>query len=91
MIDKFKYKKHQVNGVSLFLLDVQSNLENISLDIIPNFQISNIQKYKLEFDRNKRFLARSFLYSYMYYKYQVTDFELSYNKYQKPFLKKIMV
>ncbi|MGQ4005596.1 4'-phosphopantetheinyl transferase superfamily protein [Francisellaceae bacterium CB300] len=86
MIDKFVYESQIVNGVELFLLDIRENLNNLHLDIIPNAQVSDIQQYKLEQDRNKRLLARNFLYFYLQNKYSVTNFELDYNDYKKPFL-----
>jgi len=87
MIDKFKYSREDIGDTNIFLLKVSDNLECISKNIIPNSQLLDIKQYKLEHDRNKRLLSRSFLYTYLKNKYQIESFDLEYNKYKKPYLK----
>ena len=86
MIDKFKYSREHVKDTNIFLLKVNDNMECINGGIIPDSQLLNIRQYKLENDRNKRLLARSFLYTYLKDNYQITNFDLEYNQYQKPSL-----
>ncbi|BCD90390.1 4'-phosphopantetheinyl transferase [Francisella halioticida] len=86
VISKFKFDEYSLKSTNIFLLNIAENINQIDLDTIPNSQILAIKKYKFEKDRNKRLLARSFLYNYLKFKYQIDNFGLKYGQYQKPFL-----
>ncbi|MBK2029470.1 4'-phosphopantetheinyl transferase superfamily protein [Francisella noatunensis] len=87
MLTKFNYHQKNIEGTDLFLLDVNDNKHLVDESIIPDNQLSDIQKYKIEFDRLKRLVSRSFLYTYLESKYQISNYEFAYNKYKKPYLK----
>jgi 4'-phosphopantetheinyl transferase len=87
MFSNFKYNKNTIENVDVFLLNINDNKELINKNVIPQEQILDIQKYKLEFDRNKRLLSRTFLYTYLNSRYGINNFELEYNQYKKPYLK----
>lgn len=87
MVDKFKYSREHIKDTNIFLLKVNDNIESINRNIIPDSELLDIQLYKFEHDRNKRLLARSFLYAYLKSEYQIENFELGYNQYKKPYLK----
>ena len=80
-------KYEVLNECDVFLLDIKNKATSLDLDIIPDSQITDISKYRLEHDRRKRLLARSFLYKHLKDKYQINDFELGFNRYKKPYLK----
>ncbi len=63
-------------------------MDCINRSIIPVNQIKELQKYRFRYDSDKRLLSRSFLYEYVHKNYHINDFELGYNKFKKPFLKK---
>ncbi|API86775.1 4'-phosphopantetheinyl transferase family protein [Francisella uliginis] len=86
MISQFKFYQQVYKSVDIFLLKIAENTNSIDLDIIPTSQILEIKKYRFENDRNKRLLARSFLYNYLKFKYQIDNFALKYNQHQKPLL-----
>ena len=75
-----------VKDVKLFLLAVDSNVTSINHSIIPADQRKHIGKYHKPHDRNKRFLARSFLYELIMETHQTTDFELGFNSFGRPYL-----
>ncbi|MGQ4002043.1 4'-phosphopantetheinyl transferase superfamily protein [Francisellaceae bacterium CB299] len=87
MVSNFNYFQRSVSGCEVFLLCINDNHSNIQSTLIPKAQSFDIEKYRFVLDRNKRLLARSFLYAYLNSKYKINNFELDYNKYQKPFLK----
>ncbi|WP_150468578.1 4'-phosphopantetheinyl transferase family protein [Francisella sp. SYW-9] len=87
MISQFKFYKKIYKGSDIFLLNLAENINLIDHNIIPNNQILEIKKYKFANDQNKRLLARSFLYNYLKYKYQISNFELKHDQYKKPILK----
>lgn len=87
MLSNFKYNKNTIENVDVFLLNVNENKELINKNIIPQKQILDIQKYKLELDRNKKLLSRAFLYTYLNNRYKINNFELEYSQYKKPYLK----
>lgn len=87
MISKFRFDKCNLRSTDIFLLNISENMSQIDLDIIPDNQVLEIKKYKFKIDKDKRLLARSFLYNYLKYKYQINSFELKYGQYQKPILK----
>ncbi|AVC44608.1 hypothetical protein B4919_07365 [Francisella tularensis subsp. novicida] len=87
MLTKFNYHQKNIEGVDLFLLDVNDNKHLVDERIILDEQLSDIQKYKIEFDRLKRLVSRNFLYTYLKIKYQISNYELDHNKYKKPYLK----
>ncbi|TDT67377.1 4'-phosphopantetheinyl transferase [Allofrancisella inopinata] len=87
MLTKFNYHQKNIEGTDLFLLDVNDNKHLVDESIIPDNQLSDIQKYKIEFDHLKRLVSRSFLYIYLESKYQISNYELTYNEYKKPYLK----
>ncbi len=87
MIDKFKYCRKHLDNINIFLLKASNDIECVNKGIISDSQLLNIQQYKFEHDRNKRLLSRSFLYAYLQSVYQIENFELEYNEYNKPYLK----
>lgn len=74
-------------GVQMYLLPVEENIKYINTSIIPSVQQDKLGNYKNPFDRNKRLLARSFLYEFLQHYYAISDFELEMNPYQKPVFK----
>ena len=87
MLTKFNYHQKNIEDTDLFLLDVNDNKHLVDESIIPSKQLLDIQKYKIGFDRLKRLVSRSFLYTYLESKYQISNYEFAYNKYKKPYLK----
>jgi 4'-phosphopantetheinyl transferase len=87
ILSEFNYEKKTYESIDIFLLNVDDNINCITHDIIPSEQIRDIDKYRLPNDRNKRLLARSFLYTYLSDRYAINNFELNYNNYQKPHFK----
>jgi 4'-phosphopantetheinyl transferase len=87
MVSNFNYFQITVSECKIFLLDITDNHNNMQSDLIPREQLIDIQKYRFKRDRNKRLLARNFLYTYLKDRYGINSFELDYNQYQKPFLK----
>ena len=87
-MDNFKIEKQIKFGdsIHLYLLDVDRN-SSIYSELIPKNQLIEITKYKKKNDRDKRLLARSFLFGFLNKNYGITNFELVYNEYEKPFLK----
>jgi 4'-phosphopantetheinyl transferase len=71
--------------IKLELLDAQYSRE-LDVSIIPQNQITEINKYRNYEDRYKRLLARVCLYQRLKSEYKVSNFELKYNQYMKPFL-----
>ncbi|MEO5681006.1 MAG: 4'-phosphopantetheinyl transferase superfamily protein [Chitinophagaceae bacterium] len=74
-------------GMQIYLLNIDINTGLINTSIIPARQLDEIGGYTIRKDANKRLLARSFLYEYLLKQYSVSNFELDYNEYKKPFLK----
>lgn len=72
------------NKVNIFLLKVHENIHFIDLDIIPKGQKNEIAKYHQKNDREKRLLARSFLFEYSKFHYQINDFDFIFNQYFQP-------
>ncbi|AFJ43866.1 4'-phosphopantetheinyl transferase family protein [Francisella orientalis] len=87
-LSKFIFKLKSFKYADALLLNINDNLDLENMFYIPEIQISEILKYKNDFDRNKRFLARAFLYSYLKSKYYIDDYTIQINRYGKPFLKK---
>lgn len=73
--------------IELYLLNIAANIRHINKSIIPSIQINEINNYKIKHDSDKRLLVRSFLYEYLTKYYGITNFELDFTKYLKPFLK----
>jgi len=71
-------------GVEIFLLKISENMNFINLDIIPQDQENEIAKYHQKHDREKRLLARSFLFEYCKFHYQINDFDFIFNQYFQP-------
>lgn len=81
-----------VKGVSfdhiqIYLIRVSENYRKINMSLIPQVQLKEIGSYRLEKDRDKRLLSRSFLYDLTYKQFGVRDFAFDYNKFHKPFLR----
>lgn len=87
-IDKFI--QTNINGCTLSLGLFRNSIDNLSKinNFIPLDQLKNINKYKFDKDKNKRLIAKSFLYKQLSEEYGVNDFTLIYNEHKKPFLKK---
>jgi 4'-phosphopantetheinyl transferase len=77
ILSEFNYEKKTYESIDIFLLNVDDNINCITHDIIPSEQIRDIDKYRLPNDRNKRLLARSFLYTYLSDRYAINNFELN--------------
>jgi 4'-phosphopantetheinyl transferase len=75
------------NGVQLYLLNIPSNLRFINEGIIPLSQLEAINMYRAKRDREKRLLARSFLYELIYQNYNIDNFDIRFNQFHKPFFK----
>jgi len=86
VLDRYKISMHRNlhNKIDVFLLPVADNISNINLDIIPQEQINDINKYHQQSDRNKKLIARSFLFGYCQSHYNINQFDFSYNKYKQP-------
>lgn len=74
------------NGIRVFLLPVVPNVVNIDTGIIPENQYKDIERYRVKHDRDKRLIARSFLYHYLRSYYGVTRFDTIPGDYKKPLL-----
>ncbi|WP_200169658.1 4'-phosphopantetheinyl transferase family protein [Francisella philomiragia] len=68
------------------MLKISDNLNQIEQSILPKEQTNDILSYKFKNDRDKRLLARCFLYTYLRCRYGIENFKLSHNSYGKPFL-----
>ncbi len=78
---------HQINDHSeMFILSLSDNIGNINRSIIPDSQLDRINKYRFAEDENRRLLSRSFLYELLKEKFDISNFNIVYNKYQKPSL-----
>jgi 4'-phosphopantetheinyl transferase len=75
------------NDIQIAMLNTEKNVHFINSKNIPPDQMGEINKYKNKYDRDKRILARTFLYDFINYTYGITNFELEFNEYKKPFLK----
>ncbi len=71
--------------IKIQLLETKYSRE-VDTSIIPQPQITNINKYRNYEDRYKRLLARKYLYQRLKSEHNISDFELRYNQYMKPFL-----
>ncbi|MEP7141398.1 MAG: 4'-phosphopantetheinyl transferase superfamily protein [Ferruginibacter sp.] len=74
-------------GIQLYLLNVSKNIRYCNQAMIPQTQMDEIMQYQFKQDSDKRLLARTFLYEYVFKHYRIDDFELDFNEYKKPFLK----
>jgi len=74
------------NDTQVYLLNIEDNIKYINKSIIPQIQIEEISRYKFKNDSDKRLLARSFLFEYLKEKYNISNFDLGFNEYKKPFL-----
>ncbi|MCX6319447.1 MAG: 4'-phosphopantetheinyl transferase superfamily protein [Bacteroidetes bacterium] len=75
-----------VEGVRVFLLPVFDNRPYIDPSIIPEKQLLEINRYQRTHDRDKRLIARSFLYHYLKTVHRITQFDTQPGAYKKPFL-----
>jgi 4'-phosphopantetheinyl transferase len=75
------------NDTQVYLLNIEDNIKYINKSVIPQVQIEEISWYKFKNDSDKRLLARSFLFEYLKEKYQISNFDLGFNEYKKPFLR----
>lgn len=73
-------------GVEGFLLDLCRNPIIPNRCVVPASQINEISKFRSVGERQKRILARSFLYEFVERRYGVDDFTLATNAFQKPYL-----
>ena len=71
--------------IKVFILNIEDNKKLINLNLVPQVQLAKILSYKNKKDRDKRLIARTFLYSYCKNNYQLNDFNVFYNKYSKPY------
>jgi 4'-phosphopantetheinyl transferase len=74
-------------GIDIFLLKIDENINHINPNIIPCEQKIEISKYHHMNDRQKRLLARSFLFEYCLSMFELTDYTFNFNQFQKPFFK----
>ena len=81
------YKYINTNGVEIYLLSLSDSIGLIDTSIIPKSQLIEINQYHNQQDRDKRLLARSFLYSYLKEHDGIDKFDLAFNNYNKPYLK----
>lgn len=73
-------------GICLFLLSVSTNSKKIDVSLIPAEQQIAISRYRQQHDREKRLLARSFLYHYLNTVYGISRFDTVPGPYKKPLL-----
>ncbi|MFW0740029.1 4'-phosphopantetheinyl transferase family protein [Flavobacterium sp. T12S277] len=86
----FIIAKHIIidSNTEIYLINIKdNNVGYIDKSIIPASQIEEISEYKFKIDSDKRLLARVFLFEYLKIKYNIKNFELDINEYNKPFLK----
>ncbi|OXG04302.1 4'-phosphopantetheinyl transferase [Flavobacterium araucananum] len=85
----FIIEKHILidSNTQIYLINIENNkVDYIDKSIIPLNQIEEISWYKFKIDSDKRLLARVFLYKYLEVRYNIMNFELGINEYEKPFL-----
>jgi len=84
---KFIYQEYSFcdGDIKVFFLNIEDNKNLIDLNLIPHTQLTQILSYKNKKDRDKRLIARTFLYNYCKNNYQLNDFNVFYNKYAKPY------
>lgn len=78
------YTEELNKGCRLFILPIENNKVNINFSIIPESEIHSISKYKNQIDRNKRLIARSFLFEYCKNYFSINNFRFTFNRYKKP-------
>jgi 4'-phosphopantetheinyl transferase len=88
-MNNYLIEKSQIvdSTVQIILLNVKKNVRWINRRIIPRDQLDEIRRYKFQHDSDKRLLVRSFLYEFLANNFGVTNFDLVFNEYHKPFLK----
>ena len=82
-----KYKTSQkwdLDDISIYLLKVNINIDSFELDVIPQSQKQDVAKYHLRLDRQKRLLARSFLFEHCQRQFRLNRFDFAFNGYQQP-------
>ena len=80
--------QREFQGAKIFILPVRRNLENIDPRILTEAQRQAINHYRRAFDRNKRLIARSFLFAYYCNQgFQQENFEMAEGVWQRPYLK----
>jgi len=72
-------------NIQIFLLNLKKNVDNIDYSIIPISQIKKISSYTNIKDLNKKLLARSFLFQFLYKNYGFENFDVKFNQYKKPY------
>ena len=77
-------KLSKSHDIYCFLLSVTENIPHINLDIIPQSQVDDINKYHQPFDRNKRLIARSFLFEYCQKNFNLQQFDFIYQEHLRP-------
>lgn len=79
-------EKIMVNqNIQIFLLNFKKNVDNIDYSVIPSSQIKKISSYTNIKDLNKKLLARSFLFQFLYKNYGFENFDIKFNQYKKPY------
>jgi|GEM_PF-2497880 len=72
---------------TIYVLPVDENIGAINSAIIPAEQVAELSTYLRPRDRDKRLLARAYLYERLVRQHGLSDLSLVFNEYKKPSLK----